>query len=348
MGARVDQPHSHLVSFMHRRNHDGSNVNYAFVGTKPKVGNHAWVGSNLPIAGAGSSGRLRVVRQGSNITFLRADAGSSDWKQIGRHPAGLADVKHLVIGINAQDPEASASVVFTGFTLEANGLSSLAEAMIDEKALPARLAWNFQGERPAFLKQNKIASPNLAEPTDKGLKLTRAANVVNGEDQLSIQWNGLIQGDFEITADYRDYKSKSSGTDWRVPRVELAASLYQPSDSRTYSHSAAVFHERKVNSEGVIAQLGTRGANNQFTWTTDIHSEERSAGRLRLARKGSRVYYLTAPADSENWTLISFNDLGNEDLRQLLLSVRSSDLAADVTATLTNLTIRANKIEGVK
>ena len=41
-------------------------------------------------------------------------------------------------------------------------------------------------------------------------------------------------------------------------------------------------------------------------------------------------------------------DLANEDLRQLLLTLRSDDLAAEATATFTNLSIRADKIEGVK
>ena len=346
VGGRLDQPHSHIVSFMHRRNHDGSNVNYAFVGTKPKQGDYAWAASNL--ATTGSSGRLRVVRQGSNITFQRADAGSTDWKQVGHHPVGAGDVKHLVVGINAQDQDASASVVFTNFTLEATGLSTPAEATFDEKALPARLVWNFQGiVPPPFLKPNKVTPPNLSEPTDTGLKLTRAANAVKGNDQVSLQWNGLIQGDFEVTADYRDYQSKSIGTDWKVPRIELASYLY-PVGGKDHSHVFAVFHERKANSEAIQGQVGTRGADNQFTWTSDIFTQERSTGRLRLARKGKRVFQLTAPADSNDWTLVGFNDLDNEDLRQLILSVRSDDLTADVTATLTNLTIRADKIEGVK
>ena len=305
-------------------------------------------GPDGAVATAGSSGRLRVVRQGSNITFQRADAGSTDWKQVGRHPVGAGDVKHVVIGINTQDQDASASVVFTNFTLEATSLSTLAEATFDEKALPARLAWNFQGIiPPPFLKPNKVTPPNLSEPTDTGLKLTRAANAVKGHDQVSLQWNGLIQGDFEVTADYRDYKSKSIGTDWKVPRVELASYLY-PVGGKDHSHVFAVFHERKADSEAIQGQVGTRGADNQFTWTSDVLSQERSAGRLRLARKGKRVFQLTAPTDSNDWTLVGFNDLGNEDLRQLILSVRSDDLTADVTAILTNFTIRAAKIEGVK
>ena len=345
LGGRQEQPHTHLVSYMHRRERDGRDVSFAFVGTKPKQGDYSWAAGNLQFTGV--SGRLRIIRQGSNMTFVRADAGSNDWKQVSRHPVGQADVKQFVFGINAQDPESTASVLFTGFTVEATGIASIGAATFDAKALPEKLEWNFQGERPSFLKQNKTAAPNLIEPTDKGLKLTRAPNAVKGNDQVSLQWNGLIQGDFEITADYRDYKSTSIGTDWKVPRVELSSFLY-PIGGKDHSHVFAVYHERKANSEAIQGQVGTRTADNQFTWTSDVFSQERSAGRLRLARKGSRHYYLTAPTDSNDWTLVGFNDLGNEDLRQLLLSVRSDDLTADVTATLTKITIRAAKIEGVK
>ncbi len=51
--------------------------------------------------------------------------------------------------------------------------------------------------------------------------------------------------------------------------------------------------------------------------------------------RGSRVYYLSAPADSESWTLINFSDLGNEVLCQLLFNLRSDDLAAEAAASLT-------------
>lgn len=342
IGARLDQANTHVVSFMHRREREGKEMSFAFLGTKPKEGDYKWASSALPITGA--SGRLRVVRQGTNFTFQRADTGSSNWVQVGRHPGTAGEVRHLVIGINAQDQEASASVVFTNFKLEATRLSSLAQSNFDAKALPALLTWNCVGNPPKGVRVNKATSPNQVEPTDKGLKLTRAANVTKGNEILSVQWNGLVKGDFEVTADYRDYSSATTGTDWKVPRVELTSYLY-PVGAKDHSHVAAAYHERNATTEAIMGQVGTRQPDNQFTWTSDLVPQTRSAGRLRLSRKGSRIFHLTAPADSNDWTLIGFQDLAPTELRQILLQLQSADPASAATAVFTNFTIRAEKIE---
>ena len=153
-----------------------------------------------------------------------------------------------------------------------------------------------------------------------------------------------IKGDFEVTADYRDYASTTTGTDWKVPRIELTSYLY-PVGAKDHTHVAATYHERKATTEAIMGQVGTRQPDNQFTWTSDTLPQTRSAGRLRLTRKGSRVFHLTAPADSNDWTLIGYRDLAPTELRQLLLQLQSADLTSEVTGVFTNVTIRAEKIE---
>ena len=125
------------------------------------------------------------------------------------------------------------------------------------------------GNPPKFLRVNKTASPNKIEPTDKGLKLTRAANVTKGNEVLSLQWNGLIQGDFEVTADYRDYASTTTGTDWKVPRIELTSYL-SAAGAKDHTYVAATYHERTAAREAIpglrelIVSLNEQCDNGEF------------------------------------------------------------------------------------
>ena len=342
LGARLDQTNTHVISISHRIDRDGSHVGMGVVGTRQKESDYKWASSALPLDG--TAGRLRVMRQGTAFIFQRAAPGSSNWVQIARHTVGSGEARHLFLGLNTQDQEAAASVVFTNFKLEATRLSSLASAGFKESALPARLTWNCVGNPPKGVRVNKAASPNKIEPTDKGLKLTRAANVTKGNEILSVQWNGIIKGDFEVTVDYRDYASTTTGTDWKVPRVELTSYL-SAAGAKDHTYVAATYHERKATTESIQGQVGTRQPDNQFTWTSDFLPQTRSAGRLRLSRKGNRVFHLSAPADSNDWTLIGYQDITPTELRQLLLQLQSANPADEATAVFTNVTIRAEKIE---
>lgn len=360
IGGVNDSPqNTHTVAAGHRRVADGKELLTGGVGELQPDGKKAWKTDQA--ATKRTAGRLRVIRQGSMIHYLTAEAGSDNFVVNGSRPASAAEVKSMSFTLRSESKASAASITFTEISIRAVSLETNLAAMVEapkvtvasatfgEKALPARLEWNFHGERPAFLKLNKFDSPNRVEEIDKGLKLSRAAAVVKGNDQVAFQWNGLIQGDFEITADYRDYVSKSAGTDWKVPRVELGVYLHSTADPANSSYIASVYHERRGNGEAVLGQLGTRGADGQYAYKSDSQPDVRSTGRLRLSRKGSRLFFLTAPtADSNDWQLITHRDLGNEDLRQLILTLRSDDLAAEATATLTNLVIRADKLQGAK
>ena len=69
-----------------------------------------------------TSGRLRVVRQGSMIHNMAAEAGSDNFIITGSRPASDAEVKSMSFTLRSESKASSASVVFTEITIRAGQL----------------------------------------------------------------------------------------------------------------------------------------------------------------------------------------------------------------------------------
>jgi hypothetical protein len=82
------------------------------------------------------------------------------------------------------------------------------------------------------------------------------------------------------------------------------------------------------------------------------HSEGTSAfpdsGRLRIARRGSVLYFLTAPLGSDDFQLLTQRPIGTNDVKAVNLQADCSDQAGMADVVVRSLSIRAAKMTPVK
>ena len=335
--------HSGTLALTHRRHHDETMSLTSILGIRSKPPEEDWKVSDRPVVA--TSGKLRIVRRDGIVYYLHATADSPDWQLLDRRSTSSADIKDVVIGLRSEDLAASASVVLTDFSVRASRLVYAPVPFADNE-LPAKLSWNFQGPRPAFLRDWGSYKLNSVEQVPEGMKITRQANVANSEQAVGYALNGGLAGDFEFTLDYRDFTSTRVLTDWRVLRMDISAGINSVDDPQQSVESAAIAHRRNYSGDlKLLGVSGRKGADGKMSYKTIESPTDQDGLRLRLVRQGTSMFYQAARNGTEAWTTIDCAPVGLGPVRYLSLGLRAEDLEATGAAILTKITIRAKELQ---
>lgn len=212
--------------------------------------------------------------------------------------------------------------------------------------LPVEVSWNFQGESPNFLASWGTRHAGSIEPVADGMKLSRRAMADESEFAVGFEVSGDLSNDFEITLDYRDFKSQAVTADWRVPRIDISGQIFSIDDPVRPVHVLGIAHRRAIDSSRcVTAMQGDKGPAGTLVWRASEFPVTRDSGRLRLIRQGSSMFYQTAPFRTEKWSTVSCRPIDKGLFRLVVLGLRAEDLEGSGEVTLTKLTIRATEFQ---
>lgn len=342
-GGLIGAPqHSGTLSLTHRRHHNETMTLTSILGIRRKPPEEDWQASDRPVVA--TSGKLRIVRRDGMVYYLHATADSKDWQVLERRVASSADIKDMMIGLRSEDLAATASVVLTDFSVRASRLIYEPAPFADNE-LPARLSWNFQGPRPAFLRDWGSYKLNSVEQVPEGMKIIRQARVADSEQAVGYALNGGLAGDFEFTLDYRDFTSTRVLTDWRVLRMDVSASINSVENPQQSVESAAIAHRRNYSGDlKLLAVNAQKGSDGKMDYKTVESPTDQDGLRLRLVRQGTSMFYQAARNGTEAWTTIDRTPVGLGPVRYLSLGLRAEDLEATGAAILTKVTVRAKEL----
>jgi len=212
--------------------------------------------------------------------------------------------------------------------------------------LPARVSWNFQEPYPDFLADWGQRVEGSLEAMEVGLKVNRRPMADASEFAVGFEIVSEITGDFEITLDYRDFKSKTFAKDWRIPRIDISGKVYDPSDLQSPANIFGIAHRRETNDAmKAAATHGDRRQDGNQDWRYQEVRITRDSGQLRLVRQKTWLFYQTAPLETDDWTTISCRAVNPGPFKEVGLGLRAEDLEGSGEAVLLNLTIRAGGLK---
>ena len=173
----------------------------------------------------------------------------------------------------------------------------------------------------------------------EGIRMTRS----HGEGVRAMRVCAIIDGDFDIVAGYRDLEIADGPPTWHcgfgllfslgnATRDQCA--IHRRRD-RMHGHHYVGFGQKETNAGGKTTWIG--GAN---------VVDESTSGRLRLARRGRKVYALHAVDDSAVFRLVKVTEVPEGQIE-----IHGLRLIADVgkglhaSVTWTDLQIRAEEVD---
>jgi hypothetical protein len=108
-----------LLGLAHRREVDGRVEIIGTLGTRRPDGtfDYATNGAKTELS---DSGRLRITRKDSTLSFLAASLDSEDWKLCGSRSVDPATVRSVTFGLRCEDQDASAEVILTEMMIRAD------------------------------------------------------------------------------------------------------------------------------------------------------------------------------------------------------------------------------------
>lgn len=108
---------SHSAGVSHRRNHDGA---LKLLATQGERGSDDTMNyRTTEVSTTRDGGRLRLVRQGGWIYYQSAPPDSGEWTTLQRLPLVSGPLRHLSVGLRAEDLQASGQVVLTRLSVRA-------------------------------------------------------------------------------------------------------------------------------------------------------------------------------------------------------------------------------------
>ena len=135
---------------------------------------------------------------------------------------------------------------------------------------------------------------------------------MDGYRNITIAPNLQVQGDFDITAAYADFQS--SPTAGGSSSLRLSAHLDNAASDEFFVTRRHMIDDRGNEQQLVQCVTVTKppeGEKHDYFLTRVM--EERS-GRLRIARRGKTVYYLSAEGDSPNFRLWASRDFSSDPI----------------------------------
>ncbi len=327
-----------------RRHHDGRLD--LLHGCSDRQGDKVeWSGS--PAVGEAPSGRLRITRKGTTVYYLLAPEGTEDWQLISSRSIDRSYVHSVSFTARTEDLVASSfSCVFTRLTVR--GQFQGTQPSIGGNKV-SELNWKGDGPQPAWLQKWSGELPNKFEPVEGGVKITRPEDPKQKTSPVGFNWSGSLTGDFEATLSYRDFESKSDKSDYQSPRVEIHIPIGGANDSPQNTHTAASGHRRPADGKEIITGgVGELQPDGKKAWKTDQAATKRTAGRLRMIRNGSMIHHFAAEAGSDNFIITGSRPASDAEVKSMSFTLRSESQASSASVVFTEITIRADKIEGMK
>ena len=156
----------------------------------------------------------------------------------------------------------------------------------------------------------------------------------------------IIHGDFDITATYRDFKSTvAEGGNGNAMLLAILdnATADESSITRRHIHRANNVHENI--SLCVQVERPVEGERREYFGNGPM---EESTGRLRLARRGNTMYFLTAEEDSPHFVLRGKRETATDDIQPegLRLLTQIFEMGGEVSVVWSHLIVRAESLSG--
>lgn len=216
-----------------------------------------------------------------------------------------------------------------------------ARAAIPSEKLPARFVASFRDKPPDTNVRRLVetADARFSTPGDGGLRM----RLPTGEEkpgQAGISAKFPIRGDFELIAVFHSLKVHKPGNGWGAGLDLLLQLGTDPKDF--------VLVERKLSGAGqsvFATKHGHVDAHGQYQWKITHHPpNEVTAGKIKVVRKGTVVYYLFAEYGTDDFHLLDEQVISAEDVHLLKFVACANDLQAGSDLVLERLEIRAEEL----
>ena len=156
----------------------------------------------------------------------------------------------------------------------------------------------------------------------------------------------MIEGDFDIVAEYKDLKISDGEPTWHCG-VGLAVNLENATRNRVainrrrdrmHGHHYIAFGQKEANAVG------------QLKWTGGVNLvDESTSGKLRLARRGTTVYGLHAIGNSQSYRIVQTTQVPPGPIAiNGLRFITDIGRGLETSVTWTNLRIRAEGIDQLR
>lgn len=186
------------------------------------------------------------------------------------------------------------------------------------------------------------AEENL-KVTPEGLLATRPC--IGGYQNTTLAPNLQVNGDFDITVTYHDFQA--APTAGGSSSLMLVAMLDNATADECFVTRRHMFDATGIQQhivQCVTVRKTPEGEKRDYFITKAM--EERS-GRLRLARRGSKVYYLSAEADSPNFRLWGSRDFSAAPIpMQGIRLINQMHQKGQSSVVWKNMTVRAESFTG--
>ena len=211
--------------------------------------------------------------------------------------------------------------------------------------LPAVVRWNFRGQCPSLLLEWGSRRQESVIPMDLGLKVVRGPMADASEFGIAFEVAADVFDDFEITLEFRDFKSIPTCADWRVPRVDISGQIFSATEPEKRIHVLGINHRRDIDGTlKVLAVQGDNAAASDLRYRSKTMPVERDSGRLRLVRQGGMMFYQASPLEAEHWSTIDCHPVDRGPFKSIVVGLRADDLDGSGEAILTGVAIRARGI----
>lgn len=212
-------------------------------------------------------------------------------------------------------------------------LTSVFEHSFVKKGLPLEQFAIIRGDPKAHVKH-----------VEEGVLTTRPGT--GGYRNATIAPGLSIRGDFDIIVSYQDFEASAveggNGTAMLMTILNNTTAD-ESSVARKYVHRANDRHENIA--QCLQVQKPVEGERRDYFGTVPM---EESSGRLRLSRRGNRMYFLTAEGDSPHFQLRGQRETATDDIRMdgLRLLTQVYKKGGGVSVVWTDLIVRAESLSG--
>lgn len=178
----------------------------------------------------------------------------------------------------------------------------------------------------------------------QGLRVQRPA--VEGYRNVTIAPGLTVSGDFDVTAEFEQLVTDAREPDTASTIMLLALAGNPTADECSVIRQRSLFrgNNREVVQCVRVTELKGQPRRQYFA----LQPMEAASGKLRLARRGDRVYYLFAENDSQQFRLLGEESFPRDDLalEGLRLVAQINGASGSVSVVWKNLSLRAEKLSG--
>ncbi len=209
--------------------------------------------------------------------------------------------------------------------------------------LPARVEFDLTRTPFDLKKFRYVWDANIAkflQATPQGYRLHFPAGEPKGATVAGFAPKVRIKGDFIATVDYKQLKTTPVKESWGSGmsfKFKMAASYEAGIEVRQTSTGQSV---------NCVWQMPTPARSSVYY--AENHADFPTEGRLRLVRRGSTVYFLTAEPGSDDFRLLTTRPLGLADIERIGAQVDCSDAAGGADVLVTHIAIQAQQLVPIK